>query len=110
MENSRALCMAIDGEWKSYLNDRVICDRGGYVVIKPTEMEPQMPLCCSVCDFMFRTIADEISYREYLCCERCEMLWARPKASEWKEGWRPTRDQINEANLKRSPLTFLIGG
>lgn len=82
--------------WRPYLNDRLIKDCDGFFIIKPAEEKQAIPLACPVCDYLLRTIEDERSYHQFKCCEHCETFWARPNQTKWKEGWRPTKEQINE--------------
>jgi len=58
-------------------------------------MKEAVPVACPVCDYLLRTNSDEKSFRLFGCCESCEMFWARPRQNEWKEGWRPSKEEIN---------------
>ena len=82
--------------WKPYLNDRLIKECDGFYVIKPSEHRNVIPLACPVCEYLLRSMEDERSYHQYNCCEHCETFWARPNSSKWKEGWRPTKEQVME--------------
>jgi hypothetical protein len=92
-------------EWKPYLNDRLIKECEGFYVIKPVEERQIVPLSCPVCDYLMRTVDDEKSYREFECCESCETFWARPRFPSWKEGWRPTKEQVQEKLGGRKKIT-----
>jgi hypothetical protein len=92
-------------EWKPYLNDRLIKECDGFYVIKPTEERQIVPLACPVCDYLMRTADDEKSYREFECCESCETHWARPRLHSWREGWRPTKEKIEEKFGGRKKIT-----
>ena len=82
-------------EWKKYLGDRLIQDRGGIYVIKPEDDSRSIvPLTCPVCDYVMRNHDDEKSFRSFSCCECCETNWARPNQEKWKSGWRPTKEEI----------------
>jgi hypothetical protein len=76
----------------------------GFYVITPKESCEVTPLCCPVCDVVMRTREDDISYREFQFCERCTVLWAFAHREEWKNGWRPSRLEIDDANVARLPL------
>jgi len=82
--------------WRPYLNNRLIKDCDGFFVIKPEQEKETIPLACPVCEYLLRTAADEKSYHQFKCCEHCETFWARPNQPAWKEGWRPTKEQVNE--------------
>lgn len=92
-------------DWQPYLNDRLIKKLDNFYVIKPVEDRQSIPLSCPVCDYLMRTVDDEKSYREFECCESCETFWARPNSKNWREGWRPTRDQVNERLQGRKKIT-----
>ena len=88
--------------WKPYLDDRVIKDCGSYFIIKPAESSRTItPINCPVCDYLFRTLEDEKSYRQFECCESCELLWARPNQDKWKSGWRPGKELVQSKNQKK---------
>lgn len=94
-------------EWKPYLKDRLIKqDPLGFVVIVPANAMPATPLVCPVCDFVMRTRDDETSHAELQCCHRCALLWAHARRAEWKQGWRPSADQVKEAEAIRMPLAI----
>ena len=94
-------------EWKKYPNNRLMQQCDGFVVIVPDDLltQAQVPLCCPVCDHVLRSYSDETSYREFECCERCAMLWAHARREQWKSGWRPTPEDVCEAEKDRPKLT-----
>lgn len=83
-------------EWKPYLGNRLIQDRGGFYVIKPVDdMRSFIPLSCPVCDYVMRSREDEKSFRQFSCCETCDTMWARPNQEKWKSGWRPIKEEVD---------------
>jgi hypothetical protein len=81
--------------WKDYSNNRLIKDCSGYYVIKPkTATREVVPLACPVCEYLFRSSEDEKSFRNFACCENCEIIWARPNQEKWKDGWRPEKEAV----------------
>jgi hypothetical protein len=80
--------------WKDYLNNKLIKECDGYCIIKPKNFREITPIACPVCDYLLRTGQDEKSYRQFSCCESCELLWARPRQEEWRNGWRPDKEQV----------------
>jgi len=93
--------------WRSYLRDRLIEDQPeGFVVIVPTDAEPPVPLACPVCSRLMRSRLDEASWRHLGCCERCELIWAQPRQAAWKEGWRPTVEQVRLSEAQRPPMAI----
>jgi hypothetical protein len=95
--------------WKPYINDRLIKHHNeGFVVITPVDAAPAIPLCCPVCNAALRTREDESAYIDVSCCNRCALLWAHARRKEWKDGWRPTQEQIHAAELVRPPLSMIF--
>ena len=94
--------------WEPYLDDRVISHQPGFVVIKPADAEPSVPLCCPLCDTMMRNRDDEEAYWDFSCCHFCAMTWAHPRREKWKDGWRPSRNEILDAMKNRAPLKMAI--
>jgi hypothetical protein len=39
---------------------------------------------------------DDKSFEEYGCCEFCDTNIVRPNMKKWKEGWRPSNEEIEE--------------
>lgn len=91
--------------WRPYFRDRLIDERPeGFVVIVPVGTQPPVPLGCPTCNFLMRTRDDEAAYHEFGCCDRCGRLWAQPRRQQWKEGWRPSVEQVAAAEADRVPL------
>lgn len=97
---------AMNDGFRPYLRDRMIKECDGFVVIVPADADPVVPLCCSVCDHMMKSRDDETAYLEFGCCDRCARLWAQPRRQAWHDGWRPTPDQVGEAELDRPPMSI----
>lgn len=95
--------------WRPYLRNRLINDDPtGFVAIKPADAAPSIPLACPICKFMMRSRDDEAAYYDCTCCYRCAMIWAHPRRQLWKDGWRPSQEQVDEAEASRVPLTTTI--
>lgn len=98
-----------DLQWTQYPRDRKIANHpSGFVVILPNDIQRSIPLTCPLCKYALRTKDDEMSYNEFECCNRCEMIWAASRRDEWKAGWRPTEQEINEREIDRLPLAISI--
>lgn len=96
-------------ERRPYLKDRLIEDRPeGFVVIVPAEYEPAIPLSCLICDHVMRSRDDESAYHDFGCCDRCARLWAQPRRQAWKDGWRPSTEQVKTAEVERVPLALVF--
>jgi len=94
---------------RSYLKDRLIEEQPeGFVVIVPVDMDPPVPLLCTLCAHVMRSHDDEISHSEFGCCARCARLWAQARRQSWRDGWRPTSMQVEIAERDRVPLTLVF--
>ena len=94
--------------WQPYLDDRLIERRDGFVVIKPVDTTPVVPLCCPLCDTVMRSRDDEEAYEGFGCCHFCALTWAHPRRQAWADGWRPTPDQVRQAQEQRPPLKLVL--
>lgn len=65
------------------------------------------PLICPVCDSLLRSLDDEKSYRDFLCCDACSLRWARSNKEKWELGWRPSKDLV-EAWLQETQTRIFI--
>lgn len=95
-------------KWEPYLGDRLILREEGFVVIKPVDAGPSVPLCCPLCDTMMRNRDDEEAYWDFTCCHLCALAWAHARREKWKEGWRPSQGEIIEVVKNRGPLKMAI--
>lgn len=94
---------------RPYLRDRLIEDRPeGFVVIVPAGVEPPVPLACPICTHVMRSREDEVAHGQFGCCDRCSRLWAAPRRDAWAEGWRPSPEQVAEAEADRVPLALVF--
>lgn len=92
-------------DWKPYVRDRLIATHpSGFVMIKPADAQTTVSMFCSVCDHVLRSKEDEVDWRSYGCCNRCAQLWAHARKEEWLSGWRPTPQQVRDAESERMPL------
>lgn len=99
-------CMNVRDEKSSpYLRDRRIVNRESYVVIFSDDISV-IPLCCPVCDLALRTRSDEDEFSRLGCCHDCATLWAYPNVKRWKEGWRPSVNEISQQ--PRGTIEFAV--
>ena len=92
-------------DWKPYPKNRKISYKNGYALIVPENFEQQkdiMPLFCEVCGFRFANKEDEKSYEKFKCCSPCADFWAYSNKEKWKNGWRPSAEQVKLVVEKRS--------
>jgi hypothetical protein len=78
----------------------VLHQSGHFYVIKNKNAQQLIPLFCTICSFPLLSHDDFMSQREYSCCLKCNMRWVEPDKNRWLDGWRPSKEQINE-ELKR---------
>lgn len=78
--------------------------------IMKDEKYERVPLDCPVCDSMM-TAGDITDYKEFSCCRNCSLVLAQPNAAAWKDGWRPSKTELNRV-VKNRDLTpiYLIRG
>jgi hypothetical protein len=55
-----------------------------------------LPTFCPVCGYALRNIEDKFSYSSYKCCNSCENKWVYLNPGEWKNGKRPTNDELEK--------------
>jgi hypothetical protein len=58
------------------------------------------PSFCPQCDVTMRGHLSTKSYYDYGVCNNCYIEFIEDRQSRWKEGWRPTQEQI-ESYKKR---------
>jgi hypothetical protein len=86
--------------WKKYTNDRLIAEHPeGFYVVRPEEgSSDSMPLFCPLCESIMKNCFDEESYAKFECCDKCASNWAYPNQQRWRDGWRPTAEELSARN------------
>tara|TARA_Y100000310_G_scaffold343325_1_gene450423 strand:+ start:2001 stop:2294 length:294 start_codon:yes stop_codon:yes gene_type:complete len=69
--------------------------KSGFLVIKPKHVIT-VPFECPVCSLIMRNSKDVLSYQEYKSCFACATYLIIPNIKQWKNGWKPTKQQIKE--------------
>lgn len=67
--------------------------------------EIEIPFFCPVCNFAMSTITDEESFRRVSCCRECEMEFAEKNLEKWKEGIRPSSEEV-ESKISEREILF----
>jgi len=49
-----------------------------------------------VCYFAMSSQSDFEFFNEFSCCSFCAMKFAESRKKEWKEGWRPSHEEVEE--------------
>lgn len=81
---------------------RTVSDR--IVVVVPDDHVVITPWC-ELCGFVLSSSEDEAAVLEFGCCNICAMRWAHPDRNRWINGWRPSREQLDEFIVERKLLT-----
>jgi len=82
-------------EWKQYTRGRVIAEHPtGFLIIKPEGYEAINNVFCPVCGSVMGGPLDDESMNKFNCCDSCSTFWAYPNKERWKEGWRPTAEEV----------------
>lgn len=56
---------------------------------------------CHLCRFPLRTQEDFSSNKKYKCCHECYLTYAEARKKDWKSGWRPDKETLEEYIYKR---------
>lgn len=54
-----------------------------------------MPFFCEVCEFPHDLNRDWMYFEKFGMCQECATTLVESRQEEWKNGWRPTKDQID---------------
>lgn len=93
---------------REIFDDRIVFERDGFQIVIPKSLFKseqidekefyenlnRVPLFCPVCKRVLRGQNDIDSYREFECCENCDIYWARIDIERWRSGWRPSEEEI----------------
>ena len=92
-------------QWEKYSNERLIAKHEkGFYVIKPEKMSnTENPIFCPLCDWIMNSFYDEEIYKKFTCCDNCANEWVYSNMEKWKEGWRPSREDIDN-KIKNRPI------
>ena len=91
-------------------NDMLYVYHDKFLVIKPKNHKPTLPVSCPLCDFILSDSDDDIAYSENNCCLDCTRRWVQPNRKKWATGWRPTKKQIKNQQKERHtmPISFYL--
>jgi len=59
---------------------------------------------CCICSYPYLTRDDFIARADYFCCHECYLSFAEARKKEWKKGWRPKQDVIDNYIENRRKL------
>lgn len=83
-------------EWETISGNRVQVEKSGFFVVKPKDASDAIPLFCPVCNRQMKNAQDAHFYRKYQACTMCSTFFAEKYQEEWKNGWRPTKDEYSK--------------
>ena len=59
---------------------------------------------CDLCGFPLRSHDDFEKHKEWRCCQECYLTHAEARRKDWKEGWRPDKETLDEYIYKRKSI------
>lgn len=83
-------------EWSDRSDDRKERRIGKFVVTIPKEYAFPRPVFCPCCQRPMRDAQDQTSFDKHSCCFSCDNKFARSNIERWKEGWRPSAEDVNK--------------
>ena len=51
---------------------------------------------CPTCDFVMSSQTDFEYFDKFSCCSFCAMKFAESRKEDWKNGWRPSENEVEE--------------
>lgn len=91
--------------WSPYPGNRLMKKMDGYCIIIPQGLHEVIPIKCPVCNVLMRSRDDEVSWDKFKCCSNCDHEWASPQTEKWKNGWRPSLEEISDMMERRGMFT-----
>ncbi len=76
-----------------------------YTIIIEENDSSQVPLFCGVCALPMLRNEDDISYREFKCCNHCSTMWAYQNKEKWSNGERPEQSIIDKDKELRTRVS-----
>jgi len=102
--------LSLTDEWTPLGSDRVFRKhQDGFLVIRPVDDIDNTPIECPVCLMMMIDLDDSRAYSDYDCCHSCQTKWAEGfHREDWKNGWRPSVEDIEKEVLRRLSIPVTI--
>ena len=70
-------------------------EKNGIAIIIPESYEPSST-DCNICGYAFRHQEDVIEHEKHGCCIDCSLQFMQPNKEKWKNGWRPSKEEIEK--------------
>lgn len=77
-------------------------------VDRRTDADTGRPMFCPVCKFALRTQDDRLTYDSKKCCYKCALVFADQRMEMWKDGWRPTAEEVATEVNKRLQIPVSV--
>lgn len=78
------------------------------IVDNSNKAAPPLKNECPVCHFAILSAPDVEALKQFDCCFHCAMHWAEGHRGAWKNGWRPSADELDVYLSSRRLITFPI--
>ena len=69
-------------------------EKNGLIIIKPANYTCSEK-DCNICGLALRDMQDVQEHNLYGCCTDCSLHFRQPNAKKWDNGWRPSRNEID---------------
>ena len=75
-----------------------------YIIINNTSSKCCTGIFCTVCNFLLRDSDDMNAYKTWDVCHVCYLKFIEARKEEWRAGWRPKEEDIEELYEEKSRL------
>ena len=72
----------------------VLKETDKYIIISNLKNNCNRNLFCNVCTYALKTSFDMTCNENFDCCHDCYLRFCESRKKEWKEGWRPKKEDI----------------
>lgn len=62
----------------------------------------RVPVFCPQCSFVMKGTRSNVTYYQYDCCVNCFIEFIETREQRWKDGWRPSPEQLEAFKAQRS--------
>lgn len=92
----------------SVTNKKIIKHEDGFIIVKPND--DLCPFFCPVCQFPITSMEDVFSYNENQCCNDCSTYWVYLDKEKWKNGWRPSLEEVEKVTSVKKIKNLILDG
>ena len=76
-------------------------EENGIAIIIPESYKPSN-VDCPICSLAFRHQEDVLEHKKYGCCLDCSLHFMQPNRKKWKNGWRPSKEEVERVIFNSS--------